>query len=70
VFYGNGMNQISAQATFLSSQKTQLSSQQNTLVGADIAAVASDLVSTQTDRTAELSAIGRTPRTSLFDYLA
>jgi len=70
VFYGNGMNQISAQQTFLNSQSTALSSQQNTLVGADIAAVASDLVNTETARTAALNAIGRQPPTSLFDYLA
>ena len=70
VFYGNGMNQITAQQTFLNSTQTQLASQQNTLVGADIAAVASDLVNTETARTAALSAIGRQPPVSLFDYLA
>ena len=70
VFYGNGMNQISAQQTFLNSESVQLSSQQNTLVGADIAHVASDLVNTETARTAALSAIGRQPPVSLFDYLA
>jgi len=70
VFYGNGMNQITAQNTFLASQTTQLASQQNTLVGADVASVATDLSTSETARTAALTAIGQRPRTSLFDYLA
>jgi flagellar hook-associated protein 3 FlgL len=70
VFYGNGMNQITSQNTFLDSQKTQLASQQNTLVAADLASVATDLATTETARTAALTAIGQAPRTSLFDYLA
>jgi flagellar hook-associated protein 3 FlgL len=70
VFYGNGLNQISAQQTLLASQNLQLSSQENTLVGADITKAASDLVNAQAARTATLTAIGRIPPTSLFDHLA
>ena len=69
VFYGNGMNQMDAQKTFLDAQKTQLSSQENTLVGADTAAAASQVVNTDTARNATLAAIGRISQNSLFDYL-
>ncbi len=69
VFYGNGMNQMDAQKTFLDAQKTQLSSQENTLVGADMAAAASQLVNTENARSATLAAIGRISQTTLFDYL-
>ena len=70
VFYGNGMNQISAQQTVLSTSQTQLQSEENTLVGADFAAAASALVNAETARNAALTAIGRRPPTSLFDHLA
>jgi flagellar hook-associated protein 3 FlgL len=69
VFYGNAMNQVSAQQNFLSTESVQLSSQQNTIAGADIATVASNLTQTENARQAALEAVGRTPPTSLFDYL-
>jgi flagellin-like hook-associated protein FlgL len=70
VFYGNAMNQISAQQTVLDSAQTQLLNQENTLVGTDFAAAASALVNAETARSAALTAIGRRPPTSLFDHLA
>jgi flagellar hook-associated protein 3 FlgL len=69
VFYGNGLNQIQAQQTFLDGQKTHLSGQENALVGADLAATASNLASAATARQATLAAIGRTAQNSLFDFL-
>jgi flagellar hook-associated protein 3 FlgL len=69
VFYGNGMNQVTAQQNFLSSEQVQLSSQENTIVGADIATVASNLVQTENARQAALQAIGKTSPNSLFDFL-
>jgi flagellar hook-associated protein 3 FlgL len=69
VFYGNALNQTQGEQTYLNTQKLSLSQQQNTVAGADIPAVASQLVNDQTARTATLSAIGRTPQTSLFDFL-
>ncbi len=69
VFYGNGMDQVSAQQSFLSSEQVQLSSQENTIAGADIATVASSLVQTENARQAALQAIGRTSPQSLFDFL-
>jgi len=69
VFYGNGLNQTQSQQTYLDSAKLGLAQQQNTTAAADIASVASQLVNNETARTAALDAIGRTPQTSLFDYL-
>jgi flagellar hook-associated protein 3 FlgL len=69
VFYGNALNQMDAQQNFLNSEKLNLSTQENTVAGADPAAVASQLVNAQTARNATLAAMGRTPQTSLFDYL-
>ena len=69
VFYGNALNQTQSQQTYLNTQSLGLSQQLNTVAGADIAAVASQLVNDQTARTATLDAIGRTPQTSLFDFL-
>jgi flagellar hook-associated protein 3 FlgL len=69
VFYGNGLNQIDAQQTFLNTETLNLSAEQNSVGAADIASVASQLVNDQTARTAALDAIGRLPQNSLFDYL-
>jgi len=69
VFYGNGLNQTQSQQTYLNTVKLGLAQQQNTTAAADIASVASQLVNDETARTAALDAIGRTPQTSLFDYL-
>ncbi len=69
VFYGNALNQTQSQQTYLSTQTLSLSQQLNTVGGANIAAVASQLVNDQTAQTAALEAIGKTPQSSLFDYL-
>ena len=69
VFYGNGMNQVQAQQSFLGTQSTQLSSQENTTAGADIAAAASQVSNTELGLNATFAAIGRVAQTSLFDYL-
>lgn len=69
VFYANGMNQATAQSTYLSTEKLDLSQQQNTVGAADMASVASAVVSDQTAATAAIEAIAHIPQTSLFDYL-
>ena len=68
-FYGNAVNQTQSQQTYLSTQSVNLSQQQNTVAAADLTAVASQLANDQTAQTAALDAIGRSPQTSLFDYL-
>jgi flagellar hook-associated protein 3 FlgL len=69
VFYGNNMNQVNSEQTYLNTVKVQLSSQEDTIAGADIATVASNLVQTENARQAALQAIGLRPPTSLFNYL-
>jgi flagellar hook-associated protein 3 FlgL len=69
VFYGNAVDQLNSQNTFLSSETTQLAQQENTVAGADLPTVISNLVSGQTSREAALEAIADTQQTDLFDYL-
>jgi flagellar hook-associated protein 3 FlgL len=69
VFYGNAINQLQAQQTYMNSEKLQLAQQENTAAGADIAAVASQLVNAQNARSAALAATGKMSQGSLFDYL-
>jgi flagellar hook-associated protein 3 FlgL len=69
VFYGNAVDQLNSQNTFLSSETTQLAQQENTVAGADLPSVISNLVSGQTSREAALEAIADTQQTDLFDYL-
>jgi flagellar hook-associated protein 3 FlgL len=69
VFYGNGLNQLSAQQTYLSSASTQLAQQQNVVGGADLTAVISDLTSSQVSLQATLQSIGQTAGIDLFDYI-
>jgi flagellin-like hook-associated protein FlgL len=69
VFYGNAINQLEAQQTYLKSEKLQLSQQENTVAAADSAAVVSQLVNAQSARSAALAATGKLSQGSLFDYL-
>lgn len=69
VFYGNSVNQLNSQTTFLNSEKVQLAQQQNTVGGADLSKVISDLVNAQTARQATLEAVGQTQQTNLFNYI-
>lgn len=69
VFYGNGLNQLQSQQTYLNTQTLGLSQQQNTVQAADIPTVATQLTKDQIAINATLASIGRTPATSLFDYL-
>jgi len=69
VFYGNGMNQATAQSTYLSTEKLDISQQQNSVAAADMASVASEVVNDQTAANAAIEAIAHIPQNSLFDYL-
>ena len=69
VFFGNSVNQLNSQETYLNSESTQLAQQQSTLGGADLTKVISNLVNAQTSREATLEAVGRTQQSNLFDYL-
>lgn len=69
VFYGNAINQIDADQTFLKAEIVQLQSDQNSLVGADPAKSVSDLQQAQWAREATLAAAARSSNLSLLDYL-
>ena len=69
VFYGNAINQLDTQQTFLNSQATQLAAQQNSIGGADLPKVISDLVNAETSRQATLAAVSKTQQFNLFDYI-
>ena len=69
VFYGNAVNQVNSQSTFLSTESTQLAQQESTIGGADLSKVISNLVNAQTARQATLQAVGQTQQNNLFSYI-
>jgi flagellar hook-associated protein 3 FlgL len=69
VFYGNAMDQLSSQQTYLNSDKLQLSTQEDAVGGADMAATTTSLLNAENAQSAALAAAGRITQTSLFDYL-
>ncbi len=69
VFYGNGVNQIDSQQTYLNSEGAQLAQQQNNLGASDLTQVISNLASEQTSRQATLESIAQTQQTNLFNYI-
>jgi flagellin-like hook-associated protein FlgL len=69
VFYGNALNQLNAQQTYLDSETEQLAVQQNTEGAADLPNVISNLTTSQLSLQATLQSIGQTSQTDLFDYL-
>jgi flagellar hook-associated protein 3 FlgL len=69
VFYGNGMNQLDANQTFLQQENVNLQTQENSLVGANMAQAATNLSQAQTAYSAALAAIAKVVPESLLDYL-
>ncbi len=69
VFYGNAMNQVQSQTTYLNTAKQQIAQQDNSLVGVDLATAATNLSTAQADTQATLAAISKFSQMSLFDYL-
>ncbi len=69
VFFGNAVNQLDSQNSYLNNESMQLAQQQTAIGGADLPAVISNLASAQTSREATLAAVGRIGQTNLFDYL-
>lgn len=69
VFYGNAVNQLTANQTFLQTEKVNLQSQENSLVGADMATAATQLTQAETAHSAALAAIAKVIPQSLLDYL-
>ena len=69
VFYGNALNQLQSQQTYLNNQKLQLSQQESVVGGADLASAVTRLLNAQNARDATLTAAGRVTQMNLFDYL-
>jgi flagellar hook-associated protein 3 FlgL len=69
VFYGNTINQLNDQQTYLNSETTQLAAQENTIGGADLSKVISNLTTSEVSQQATLEAIAQTQQTDLFNYL-
>jgi len=69
VFYGNALDQLQSQTSFLNSEKVDLGAAANSISAADVATVATQLTQSQVAVTAELAAISRISQNSLFDYL-
>ncbi|MGI8991243.1 MAG: flagellin [Bryobacteraceae bacterium] len=69
-FYGGVQNRIAAATAFAARNDTSLRTQLSAGRDADIAAAAIDLTSSQTQLQAAFDARAKTPKTSLFDFLA
>lgn len=69
VFYGNAMDQVQSQTTYLNTAKQQLAAQQSSLGAADMATAATNLSTAQTDEQAAMEAISKLSQNTLFDYL-
>lgn len=69
VFYGNALNQMQAQQTFLNSETVTLASTANSISAADMAKAATNFSQAEIALNAELAGISRISQVSLFDYL-
>lgn len=69
VFYGNALNQLDANQTFLQQENVNLQTQANSLVGANMAQAATNLSQAQTAYNAALAAIAKVVPENLLDYL-
>ncbi len=69
VTYGNSIDQLQSQETFLSQEKVTLSNQSNSLVGVDAATAAENLAEAQAQNSAVLAAAAKVLPVTLLDYL-
>ncbi|MGA9798830.1 MAG: flagellar hook-associated protein FlgL [Terriglobales bacterium] len=69
VFYGNAINQLDSNQTFLQQEKVSLQSQQNDLVGVDLSVAATNLSQAETAQQAALAAAAKIVPLTLLDYL-
>jgi flagellar hook-associated protein 3 FlgL len=70
VVYGNTINQLEAQETYLAQDKVTLTSHETSLVGIDTATAATNLTQAETANSAVLAAAGRVLQSNtLLDYL-
>jgi flagellar hook-associated protein 3 FlgL len=69
VFYGNALNQLQAQQTYLNSEKVDLASAADSISATDMAATSTAFTQSQVAIQADLAAMSRISQSSLFDYL-
>jgi flagellar hook-associated protein 3 FlgL len=67
--YGNTVNQLTAQETFLGQEKVTLSTQATSLIGIDPATALENLAQAQAHNSAVLAAAAKVLPTTLLDYL-
>ena len=67
--YGNTINQLTAQETYLSQEKVTLTSRESSLVGIDAATAAENLTNAETSNSAVLAAAAKVIQNSLLNYL-
>jgi len=69
VFYGNAVNQLTSNQSFLQLEKVNLQSQENAIDAVDMAKAATDLSQSQLTQSAALAALAKVIPLSLMDYL-
>lgn len=69
VFYGNVIDQLNTQQTYLNSENTQLAQQQDSLTGTDLPQAITSLETSETDEQATLEIISQAQQENLFSYL-
>ncbi len=69
VVYGNTVNQLTAQETYLSQEKVTLTSRATSLVGIDTATAAENLSQAETQNSAVFAAAAKVLQNSLLNYL-
>ena len=69
VFYGNALNQLQAQQTYLNSETVNLASTANSISAADMGQATTTFSQAEIALNAELAGISRISQVSLFDYL-
>ena len=69
MFYGNGVNQLTSNQSFLQQEKVNLQSQENSVDSVDMAKAATDLSQSQVTQSAAMAALARVIPQTLMDYL-
>ncbi|MDR3764968.1 MAG: flagellar hook-associated protein FlgL [Acidobacteriota bacterium] len=69
VFYGNTLNELTNNDTFLSQEKVNLTTYENSLVAADTATAATDMTQASTTLNATIAAAAKVTQVSLMDYI-
>jgi flagellar hook-associated protein 3 FlgL len=69
VFYGNALNQLQSQQTYLNSEKVDLATAADSISATDMAVTSTAFTQSQEAIQADLAAMSRMSQVSLFDYL-